>query len=38
LKTSFRRVRDEIRQKVREFTSQKIQGLSTQAAAAGAKS
>ena len=38
LKTSFRRVRDEIRQKVREFASQKIQGLSTQAAAAGAKS
>jgi arsenate reductase len=38
LKISFRRVRDEIRQKVREFTSQKVQSLQGQAAAAGAKS
>lgn len=38
LKTSFRRVRDEIRQKVREFTSRKLPGAPAQAAAAGAKS
>jgi arsenate reductase len=38
LKSSFRRVRDEIRQKVREFTIQKVQGLPAKAAAAGAKS
>jgi arsenate reductase (thioredoxin) len=38
LKSSFRRVRDEIRQKVREFTIQKLQGLPAKAAAAGAKS
>jgi arsenate reductase (thioredoxin) len=38
LKTSFRRVRDEIRQKVREFTIQKVQGLQVRAAAAGMKS
>lgn len=38
LKTSFRRVRDEIRQKVREFASQKLPSLPAQAAAAGMKS
>lgn len=38
LRSSLRRVRDEIRQKVREFASQKIQGLPGQAAAVGAKS
>jgi arsenate reductase (thioredoxin) len=38
LKTSFRRVRDEIRLKVREFTAQKVQSLQGKAATAGAKS
>jgi arsenate reductase (thioredoxin) len=38
LKTSFRRVRDEIRQMVREFASQKLPSLPAQAAAAGMKS
>lgn len=38
LKTAFRRVRDEIRQKVREFTSQKVPGLMVHSAAAGMKS
>lgn len=38
LKTAFRRVRDEIGQKVRDFTSQNLQGLAAHAAAAGAKS
>ena len=38
LKTSFRRVRDEIRQKVREFASQKLPSLPARAAAAGMKS
>jgi arsenate reductase (thioredoxin) len=37
-KTAFRRVRDEIRQKVREFTSQKVPGLMVRGAAAGMKS
>lgn len=38
VKTSFRRVRDEIRQKVREFASQKLPSLPARAAAAGMKS
>lgn len=38
VKTSFRRVRDEIRQKVREFASQKLPTLPARAAAAGMKS
>ena len=38
LKIAFRRVRDEIRQKVRDFTSQNLQSLPARAAVAGAKS
>jgi arsenate reductase len=36
-KTAFRRVRDEIRQKVAEFTSQKMPALMARGAAAGVK-
>jgi arsenate reductase len=37
-KTAFRRVRDEIRQKVTEFTRQNVPGLVARSAAAGTKS